>query len=168
MIGLISLSALVSVTGWCADRRGDAIEAIRQRYGEIESALSRCAKVDRNLEGQSTEGGETTGYFLKTALLKVTAVYYGETGRADEEYYFEGERVIFVLRTVVRYTKPLSGVVATRSEERFYFHNDVLIRWLDSSKHQHVAGDSEAMSRAGEMLSQAKMLADLVRKPAKE
>jgi hypothetical protein len=114
----------------------EKIKAIRTRYNQIEKNLGHCRQVKRDLPDESTEGGELTAYFSGQSLRKMSAKFYGETGRALEEFYFWQDRLIFVLRVESRYDKPLSGVVRSKSEERFYFDDGVLIRWLDPGKEQ--------------------------------
>ncbi len=77
------------------------------------------------------------------------AKFYGETGQAREEYYFWDDRLFFVLRVESRYDKPLSGKVVSKSEERFYFADDALIRWLDPAKKEVSAGPELQAARPG-------------------
>jgi hypothetical protein len=71
--------------------------------------------------------------------------------------------LIFVLRVDSRYDKPLSGVVKSKSEERFYFADGVLIRWLDPRKKEVPAG-SELQRRGQNWLAQAKKYSALIKK----
>ena len=73
------------------------------------------------------------------------------------------DRLIFVLRVDSRYDKPLSGVVKSKSEERFYFADGVLIRWLDPGTKEVPAG-SELQQRGRDWLAQAKKYTALVKK----
>jgi len=112
------------------------INAIRQRYAKVERELKQCRQVKRDLSGESAEGGELTGYYRRDSLRKLVAQFYGETGKAREEYYFWDGQLFFVLRTESRYTKPLSGVVKSKTEERFYFDGGRLIQSLGADKKQ--------------------------------
>ncbi|HEX7517255.1 MAG TPA: hypothetical protein VF345_08210 [Chthoniobacterales bacterium] len=141
----------------------EKVKNIRTRYDEVDKDLSRCKRVKRDLPGESTEGGELTAYFSGQSLRKLVARFYGETGQALEEYYFWEDRLIFVLRVDSRYDKPLSGVVKSKSEERFYFADGVLIRWLDPRKKEVPAG-SELQQRGRDWLAQAKKYSALVKK----
>lgn len=142
----------------------EKIKAIRQRYAEVEGELKHCKQVKRDLPGESAEGGELTGYFKGSSLCKMTARFYGETGNALEEYYFGEGQLVFVLRTESRYTKPLSGVVKNRTEERLYFVDNKLIRWLDAEK-KPVALSQEAGQRGGELLARAEKYSHLLNSP---
>jgi hypothetical protein len=138
------------------------IKVIRQRYAEVERELKQCRRVKRDLPGESAEGGELTGYFRGSSLRKLTAQFYGESGKALEEYYFREAQPFFVLRTESRYTKPLSGVVRTKTEERFYFDDGKLIKRLGVSN-QSMALGPEAQERGRELLAQARKFSGLLR-----
>jgi hypothetical protein len=88
-------------------------------------------------------------------LRKISATFYGETGKALLEYCFWENELIFVFRVELRYTKPLSGVVKTKTEERFYFADGKLIQWLGPDKKSR-AMDAEAEKRERELLASAK------------
>lgn len=131
------------------------IKGIRQRYTEVERDLKQCRPVKRDLPGESAEGGNLTGYFKDSSLRKLAAQFYGESGQALEEYYFWDSQLFFVLRTESHYTKPLSGVVKRKTEDRFYFDHGKLIQWLGPDK-KPVAPGPEAQERGGELLAQAR------------
>jgi hypothetical protein len=141
----------------------EKIKAIRSRYEKVEGALRHCKQVKRDLPGESAEGGELTGYFSGQSLRKLVAKFYGETGQAQEEYYFWGDRLFFVLRVESRYDKPLSGKVVRKSEERFYFANDALIVWLDPEKKAVSAGPA-FQERGREWMDLARKYSALARK----
>ena len=133
----------------------EQVKTIRSRYDAVEKDLSRCKQVKRDLPDESAEGGELTAYFSGQSLRKLVAKFYGETGQAREEYYFWDDRLFFVLRVESRYDKPLSGKVVSKSEERFYFADDALIRWLDPRKKEVPAGP-ELQQRGRDLLAASK------------
>lgn len=139
------------------------VRTIRSRYDAVDRGLRRCRQVKRDLPGESTEGGELTAYFSGRSLRKLAAKFYGETGQALEEYYFWDDRLFFVLRVESRYDKPLSGKVKNRTEERFYFADGAMIRWLDPRKKKVPAGP-EFQQRGRDWLAQAKEYSDMVKK----
>lgn len=140
----------------------EQVKTIRNHYDAVEKSLGRCKQVKRDLPDESTEGGDLKAYFSDQSLRKLVAKFYGEAGQAREDYYFWDERLFFVLRVESRYDKPLSGKVKSKSEERFYFANDALIRWLDPRKKEVSAG-SELQKRGRDLLAHAKKYAALVR-----
>lgn len=121
----------------------DPIQSIRQHYAQINGNVPRYKKVKKELSGFSAEGGELIAYLHGPSIMKMVATFFGETGKASEEYYFWDGKLIFVLRTDFRYDKPLSGKVVKKSENRFYFGNDKLIKWIDESA-KEVASDTNA------------------------
>jgi hypothetical protein len=137
------------------------IKAIRQRYAEVERELKECRQVKRDVFGESAEGGELIGYFKDASLRKISATFYGETGKALEEFYFSGDRLIFALRTESRYTKPLSGVVKSKTEERFYFADGKLIQWLGSDK-KAISLGLDAQERERELLAAARKFSGML------
>lgn len=124
-------------------QREDPIQSIRQHYAQINGSVPRYKRVKKELTGFSAEGGELLAYFHGPSVMKMVATYFGESGKATEEYYFWDGKLIFVLRTDFRYNKPLSGRVVKKTENRFYFSNDKLIKWINEGG-KDVAGDMTA------------------------
>jgi hypothetical protein len=139
----------------------EKVKTIRAHYSEIEGSLKNCKQVKRDLPGESAEGGELIAFFKDSNLVKLSARFLGETGKALEEYYFSANHLIFVLRVESHYTKPMSGVVKSKTEERFYFADGSLIRWLDA-KNKDVTASAEKARREGDLLADAKRYAAMV------
>lgn len=133
----------------------EQVKSIRGKYAEIESELKDCRQVKRDLPDESAEGGELTAYFKGATLRKLSARFFGETGKALEEFYFVENELIFVLRADTRYTKPNSGVVKNKTEQRFYFADGKLIRWLNPDN-KDVTSDPSKPERERELLDAAK------------
>ena len=110
----------------------DAISAIRRRYSAINRAPAKYRVVKKELSGFSTEGGELVAYLDGESVVKITATHFGETGRSFEEFYYWDGRLFFILHRRETYDEPMSGRVSKTAEERFYFNDGRLIRWLDS------------------------------------
>ncbi len=134
----------------------DSIVSIRQHYTQINRSASRYKKVKKDLSGFSTEGGQMVAYFDGPSIMKIAATFYGESGKASEEYYYWDGKVIFVFRTDFRYNKPLSGKVVKTTESRFYFNDDKLIRWIDESGKQIASDTSEYAEKQKEYLENSK------------
>ena len=109
------------------------LQSIRQSYAAINRKQARYRKVKKELSGFSAEGGVLTTYFEGPNIVKILATYYGEMGRTNEEFYYRDRKLVFVLRTQLNYNRPLSGKVVSTKLDRFYFNQDKLIRWIDSS-----------------------------------
>ena len=136
---LALLPALSSTRLAHAEPTSKNVTFARAHYAQIERNLRRYDKIKADLSGYSTEGGELTAYYAGGVPRKIVAQFYGETGKAVEEYYFWGGALFFVLRTELRYDKPIGiaqddkteiGKVVRRAQDRFYFANGKLIRWI--------------------------------------
>ena len=164
---MIIAMIIVLVSGFTALTTGhvasapqtDAIETIRQHYASINKSVPLYRRVKKNLSGFSGEGGELIAYFHGPSVMKMVATFFGETGKAVEEYYFWNGKLIFVFSTDNRYDKPLSGKVVKKTESRFYFKDDKLVRWLEGEK--EVASDSpDYPGKQADYLKTAKQLSD--------
>ena len=167
MAKMKTLLAIISLLGAASMGAADAsveekIKAIRARYDAIEKELKDCRQVKRDLPGESAEGGELTAWFKGATLRKLSARFFGETGKALEEYYFADNDLIFVLRVETHYTKPMSGVTKNKTEQRFYFADGKLIRWLNPDN-KDVTTDAAKPEHEREFLAAAKKYSDLAR-----
>lgn len=138
----------------------DPIQSIRRHYAEINRSAAKYRKVKKELSGFSTEGGGLVAYFEGPSIMKITATFYGETGRATEDYYYQDGKLIFVLRTDYRYNKPLSGKIVRTTLNRFYFSNDRLIRWIDESGKQVASEKSEYQDKQKDYLQTSKQFSE--------
>jgi hypothetical protein len=160
---LTILILLLSVPSAFANRSpqgDDAINSIRQHYAQINRSAGLYKKVKKALSGFSAEGGELVAYFHGPSVMKMVATYFGESGKATEEFYFWNGRLIFVLQTDFRYDKPLSGKVARKTENRFYFSDDKLIRWIDENAKEVASDKAEYAEKQKEYLDSSKQFSD--------
>ncbi len=139
----------------------EKIKSIRAKYAEIEKQLKDCRQVKRDLPDESAEGGELTGYFSGSNLRKLSAKFFGETGKVLEEFYLADGQVIFVFLVETRYTAPNSGVVKNKTEQRFYFAGGKLIRWLDA-QNKEVTASADKSARERDLLAAAKKYSAMV------
>ncbi len=147
---LLAISLLFNFTGVLAlrasenaDATADAIATIRSRYATINKNQQRYRKVKKDFSGYSAEGGTMEAYLDGKAVMKIVATHFGESGRAVEEYYYWDGRLIFVYRRDSMYDNPSSAKVVSTSEDRFYFDNDKLIRWIGGSGQQVPSAQNE-------------------------
>lgn len=137
----------------------EIILEIRKKYADINNNINSYKKVKRDLIGESTEGGELEGYLNNGELKKLIATYYGEMGKLIEEYYFWDNRLFFVFTQDYIYNKPMSmdgSKVEKKDENRYYFHKDKLIRWLDPNKAK--VNQSKRTEKEKEILQNANKL----------
>jgi hypothetical protein len=138
----------------------DPIAPIRQHYAQINSNVRLYRRVKKELSGFSAEGGELVAYFHGPSIMKMVATYFGEGGKATEEYYYWDGKLIFVLRTDYRYNRPLTGKVVKTDVSRFYFNADKLIRWIDETGKQQASGTTEYDEKQKEYLESSKQFSD--------
>ena len=156
---VIALSVL-TIPGDARAQKDDGIEPIRERYAEINRKVATYRKVKKNLSGFSAEGGQLLAYFHGPSVMKMVATYYGETGKAFEEYYYWEGKLIFVLQIDNRYDKPLSGKVVKKTENRFYFKDNKLIRWIHENGKQAATDSAEFADKQKEFLKSSKHLSE--------
>lgn len=133
-----------------------AISAIRGWYAAVNRATAKYRVVKKELSGFSTEGGELAAYFDGGAVVKITATHFGETGRSFEEFYYRDGKLFFVFHRRETYDVPLSGRVSKTAEERFYFNDGRLIRWLDSRGRAVAPGRGEYREAQARYLDSSK------------
>jgi hypothetical protein len=156
MLALSGSPALALTSG----QAEDPIASIRQHYAQINGKAARYRKVKKELSGFSAEGGTLLAYLDGPNIMKIAATFFGETGRTSEEYYYWDGKLIFVLRRESRYSKPLSGKVVATNENRFYFKDDKLIRWIDENGKQPSSDSSEYADKQKEYLDSSKEFTD--------
>jgi hypothetical protein len=159
---------LVLLTGFTALTPGNArmapqadpIETIRQHYASINKSVPLYRRVKKNLSGFSAEGGELVAFFHGPSVMKMVATFYGEMGKAVEEYYFWNGQLIFIFRTDNNYERPLSGKVINKTESRFYFKEDKLIKWLEGDGKEIASNSTEYAGKQTDYLKTAKQLTE--------
>ncbi|HVQ40145.1 MAG TPA: hypothetical protein VMS31_21575 [Pyrinomonadaceae bacterium] len=154
--------ALFSSAGWgdavSYAQTTDPIQSVRQQYAAINKRMARYKKVRKELSGYSAEGGELIAFFDGPAIVKISATYYGETGRAAEEYYYQDGTLIFVYRKDSTYSRPLSGKVIRTRENRFYFQNGRMIKWVDENGNTMANGEDYLKQQEDNLTNSNKFL----------
>jgi hypothetical protein len=165
---LFVLSGRASVAGQASannPQEKEPISPIRERYAAINKNLAKYRVVTKELSGFSTEGGELVAYFDGESVMKITATHFGETGRSLEEFYYRDGKLFFVFHRRETYDEPLSGRVSKTAEERFYFNDGRLIRWLDSRGRSVAPGRGEYREAQARYLDGAQRFVEGARSP---
>jgi hypothetical protein len=139
---------------------GDPIQTIREQYATINKSAARYKSVKKELTGFSAEGGEMVAYFDGPKIMKIVTKHFGEGGKALEEYYYWDDQLIFVYRKDSNYDKPGSGKVVRTSENRFYFGDGRLIRWVDENAKPVASGTSEYLGKEKDYLQLSREFTD--------
>lgn len=138
----------------------DPIPAIRQQYAAINRKTAKYQKVKKELLGFSAEGGELVAYLSGPSIVKISATFYGEMGRATDEFYYSNDKLIFVFRRHSHYRAPLSGKVVRITENRYYFKDDKLIRWIGEDGKQVSSASPEFAAKEAEHLASSKQFTE--------
>ncbi|MGZ5434801.1 MAG: hypothetical protein ACXWID_07530 [Pyrinomonadaceae bacterium] len=138
----------------------DPIQAIRQQYAAINRKTAKYQKVKKELLGFSAEGGELVAYLSGPSIVKISATFYGEMGRATDEFYYSNEKLIFVFRRHSHYRAPLTGKVVRITENRYYFKDDKLIRWIGEDGKQVSTTAPEFAQEEARLLASSRQLTD--------
>jgi len=112
------------------------IESIRKQYKIINAGQTKYRLLEKDLTGESTEGGYIAAFNDQQSLRKLIVTYYGETGKVIKEYYFNHNDLFFAFVKEYHYVKPIDqpgSKVASVKEDRYYFFNNKMIRWLQSN-----------------------------------
>lgn len=140
------------------DDTAKIIEQIRAQYKNANANQIRYRLLERDLMGETTEGGFMAAYIDQQDTRKVVTTYYGETGKVITEYYFNDSNLFFSFVKEFRYNKPIDqpgSKVASVKEDRHYFYNNKMIRWLQGNVPQK-ANTVTYKNEAINSLSQAK------------
>ena len=132
-----------------------AVRATRSHYQEINAHAANYRQIKKELSGFSTEGGALVAFFDGDALVKMVATFYGESGEATEEYYYWEGKLIFVFRADSDYDGLRSGKIVRTAEDRFYFRDGVLIRWVDPHAEPVVPSSGSFLEKQRECLQNA-------------
>ncbi|MCH2042847.1 MAG: hypothetical protein MK212_01810 [Saprospiraceae bacterium] len=138
------------------DAEENIIQSIKNKYRSI---VSRCKhdyrKTEKDLYGFSSEGADVKCYYDGNQLRRVYITYYGEMGKAVNDYYIWNDEVFFVYRADYQYNSPITAVgeegieafdenKTTVSENRYYFDDGKLIQWIDEDKNLYLGDDANA------------------------
>lgn len=113
------------------------IQRIRKEYASINADSAKYRVSSKNVFDMSTEGGEIKNYFEGEILRKSVVMFFGEIGKSYSEYYFSNNKIFFCYERISSYNKPMyikDLHILKVEENRYYFENQKLIRWLDNSK----------------------------------
>lgn len=137
------------------DAQASIIQSIKNKYRSIVSRSKHdYIETEKDLYGFSSEGADLKCYYDGNQLRRVYIIYYGEMGKAVNDYYIWNDEVFFVYRADYQYNSPIiaveeEGIEAfdenktTVSENRYYFDNGKLIQWIDEDKKVRLADDAD-------------------------
>jgi len=131
LITLLLLTVFVSY----AQTEEELILRIREQFKTTNANLLTYEKIIKSIEGESLEGGVILLYRTDGDTVLMHCEFYGESGNLKEDYYFWNSLLYFVFTVREIYDYPNSNVIETE-ENRYYFNNGKMIRWLDKNKNK--------------------------------
>jgi len=164
---------------------GDDILTIKKWFQEINSSIPTYTKIvsedinvhkDINPDNYSFEGASVyqmaianlERYYQNDGLKKAIVKFDGPQGQLVSEYYFQDNSLFFVFKTRVSYSKPkwsedFKESDKTVTEDRFYFKDGKLIRWLVPNKEMVDLTSGEARKNEQEILSDSRLYTNIGR-----
>jgi hypothetical protein len=108
-------------------------------------------------------------FYTDKILVKAVVTFDGDREDLTSEYYFHNQQLFFVFKKKIEYHKPkwdkeFDPKKKTVLENRFYFENDKLIRWVDSSKKMRKTTDAEFKTKEQQILSDANLYREIEHK----
>jgi hypothetical protein len=135
---------------------------IQAHCDSIDSHLEAARRVERDVSGQSTEGGHIVAWFDGATLVKLTATLYGESGRSPETFYFSRGALIYARVVTERYDQRFSGRVSARfTDGYFYLAPFSVLR--THRRDGDVSADDDLGSSAEDVREMAESLAECAR-----
>jgi len=168
---------------YAKDGENKDIKNIKKMFSEINRKsnssyleYSRFQMLDNN---NSTEGGMIVAFVLKKKFKKISVKYLGEMGKYDADFYLKDNKVFFVYSVRTNYNAPMyltkseakkQGIEAfdpkksTKDENRLYFKDDKLIKWLDNKKEELDVKSKKSLNKSKEIHKEIKRIITLIKK----
>lgn len=140
------------------------IEKIRREYKAIRDAMPTYSKQNIEVSGYSTDGSVATVYRDNNSSIRlIISRLYGESGKVIEEFYYKDGNLFFAFSQSHQYNAPYSVTEEIAkdisspaydpektvvTENRYYFANNRMIRWLDRDKNP-VNSDTDRFRKTG-------------------
>jgi hypothetical protein len=115
----------------------ELVKSIREWFTATNSGLSSYDLTEKEVSDESTEGGAMKAYYQNKELKLLHCEFFGEMGNIVEDYYYNSGNLYFVFSVRTTYSAPVYEEVektTTSEENRYYFNNEKMIRWLDKDK----------------------------------
>jgi len=183
MIILLIVLLFSSQVIYSSDGENENIKNIKKMFAEINRKsnssyleYSRFQMVDNK---NSTEGGMIVAFVLKKKFKKISVKYLGEMGKYDADFYLKDNKIFFVYTIRTTYNAPMyltkkqakkQGIDAfdpkksTKEENRFYFKDSKLIKWLDDKKQEVDVKSKRSLEKSIELNKEIKRIISLIKK----
>lgn len=142
------------------DQLTEIIKDIRNQFIVINKNIKSYRLIEKNVLGMSLEGGLLKAYIANGELKKATITLFGETGRESYDLYYNANDLIFVMNTSYRYNAPF-GKVVSKDENRYYFQNGKMIKWINEKGNDALITEKEAVERESNMVDLSKLVINI-------
>jgi hypothetical protein len=132
-------------------------------YAEINDSEASLRKVTASIKEDSGTIS-LTGWIDGGEVRKIVAKP-GSTGSGADEYYLEKEKPLFVFSTYEK-ANPDTGKVIKKVEERIYFEDGSIVKWLTSDKSAPVLHGEDYASQADYLNSHCADFVEALKKKA--
>lgn len=132
------------------------IRQIQSDFSAINKHLKFYRKKTKDAHNMSAEGGEVTGYYDKNILKKIHCTFYGEMGKAEEDYYLNSKGLFFVFRREIFYDKPMylkDFKIKSTTETRYYLYYGKVIKSIAKLKTSTILSDQEIGGELKQIIS---------------
>jgi hypothetical protein len=152
----------------------------KDKYNNIRANLDNYDLKSIDIIGESTEGGQGLAYYSDNNIKLIEITWYGETGKRKIEYYFDNKQLFFAFDSRYQYNRPIywneklakenndkevfDSKKTTVKEDRYYFLNDKLIRWINSDKKNVDVNTGLSYNKEEELTSYAYKLMNELKK----
>lgn len=148
---------------WAVCQTDTSTRHITDRYREINAHTGSYRQVVIESEQQSTEGGEVTGYFSGDSIVLIVENVFGEMGKTRAEIYYDRGAPVFIYSRDYHYRIPMysstfSNKDVTVEEDRAYFKNDKMIKWINKKKVPLIKRDQSFITYEQHLLEYAQQL----------
>ncbi len=159
------------------------IDKIRKWYNEVNTNIDKYKKIsnddinvykDLNEKKYSFEGSEIyrlaivnmVRFYSNGKLVKAIVEFGGDREELTSEYYFIEEELVFVFKKSIRYEMPkwdkkFDSKKRSVLEDRFYFSNNKLIKWIDADKKIRNISDTESKIKENQILSDSNLYKEI-------
>jgi hypothetical protein len=157
---LMSLSAQILA-------QADTAQA-RQVYADINKTLAAMGRVNATAQRADVSyRSELMAWADSTGVRKIRATDHDDDGDVISDYYYTRGALIFVYQAIKGFDE--TGKQATRSEERQYFQNGKMFKWLSGlDKAANASSDAGFADQAKTRLAAAKLFFDVATKAGKQ
>lgn len=135
----------------------------RAVYEDINKAQPKLKKVTATRKDDELTF-EMEGWLDGKSLRKIVEKVPGEDGDGWEEFYLENEVLVFAFRSYIQG----SGKTKKQVEDRFYFKDGKMVKWIGEDKKLVPADRDDFKSEATRLLSNAKLCVAALKGKSKE